>query len=157
MQSRGGRASPVSDHLNEEKRPCGGSFRFSSTGTFPNERSCNICGRIETYERNQILVLIKPGVTDSTIKEFCRKVIRASFYAQKSPHLDDPATDRLYQILVAASAQLKAVLITIPGIGIKKNPEAELSEFSGNEYDWIIEWITRKPVATDRSGKVIQY
>ena len=57
---------------NATPRGCNGNFVFNRAGEIPDERTCELCRRKETYELGIYVLVGRPSVTSRRIKNFCK-------------------------------------------------------------------------------------
>lgn len=82
---------------------CGGEFFFlKDQRELPETRTCRQCGFVETYERDQLILIGKMGVAQKELKDFCEFIGLKPIEAIKRDR-SSTAGSEVYAITVLAA------------------------------------------------------
>lgn len=169
--------SSIIGHIDGRGKACPGVFQFPNKVLSLKEalveltdRKCSHCGRLETYEADQVIIVGKAGVAQNVLIKFCMTLlVYLESERKKYPPAQTPASKetKILSVTTDASNQLRpAVIMQIEKAGL---PLGDPTDFvrdiaskiaerlpQGAAYDEVVDVVWRKPVAY-RSGEVIPY
>jgi len=123
---------------------CGGVFIFSQPrdNLIPNERVCNECGRKETYELNQAIIIGMPGVTVEYL---------SNLFKSAGLTILDAKVDK-------SNPKICALFISVPDEILKDHlGEFELWAHAVEKNKSYVRAVLRKPLAISVGGMKISY
>lgn len=166
----GYRATPPLSHRDIKGKECHGSFVFDFFGSEHtlnafSERSCAGCrhggrfyagcGRRETYEIDQVILVAELGTTVTALEECAMAILKRAHAKDKVREINTTSHFRL--IRDVSDHERLAVIITVPGIGFS-DVEKQIDELLQQIKSPVrFSDIWRKPAAYDGNGNKIPY
>jgi len=141
-------------HLNAEGKGCRGSFFTQNEAGVP-ARICLHCRRVETYARNELLIVARKSFPESVFQALCEQIFKKA--KQKisgyPPEKDMRAAISL--LSDRSNPNIQAARVYIPNGGTLTDPEAFIKGLIGAIN--LIWYIEKQPVAYDRFNEIVAY
>lgn len=147
-------SSPVIPHKDGKVR-CSGVFVFTppELSSMPGVRRCS-CGRVESYEYSRLLVISKPGISESVFLRFCKKAYQTSSHGARMTDLELKAEIQLRE---HPSGVCTANIFCENGEKEIRPHEFFQRKMNVVEFDSVVAAVYRKPLAQDRFGATVPY